>query len=342
MSDQIWWYVTRSASIVAWIAAAASVLIGLLTSSRLLGRRPTIPWLTDIHRSLSGIAVTFVAIHMVSLWLDGFVDFGPAELLIPWVAEVPGLSATGIAFGVIAAWLIFAVEATSLVKDHMSKRAWHGIHLSSYLVLALGTVHALLIGSDVANPILASIGISLLTAVFIVGVIRVDRVQRTVTVEQSTDSPASPDDSPAPSDPPDPPASPTVPPTPTGAAPWGGIPQLDVDRGRPGDVTTPQPGWFPPVRLESDDDPVADRAMGPPADPAIDPAPDRAMGPPADRDVRSRRLPPPPARPARPAAPAPSDQGSPSRRPPPPAPRRIDPRSGADPMPPPPSRPRDR
>lgn len=178
MSDQIWWYVTRSSSIVAWFAAALSILIGLLTSSRLLGRRPTIPWLTDFHRSLSGISVIFVFIHMGSLWLDGFVDFGPAELLVPWVAEVPGLSRTGIAFGVIAAWFLFAVEATSLVKDQLSKEAWYQIHLSSYLVLGLGTYHALRIGSDITNPIVVSLGISILTAILIGTGIRVRRMQR--------------------------------------------------------------------------------------------------------------------------------------------------------------------
>ncbi len=177
MSDQFFWYVTRSAALVSWLSASLSLLVGLVTSSRLLGRRPTIPWLVDLHRLLAAMAVMFLGVHMLSLWLDGYVQFGPAELLIPWVATVPGLSRTSIALGVIAAWLLAAVQVTSLIKDRLPDNVWRTIHLSSFGTLAAGTIHAIQVGSDTENPLVVGIGVSMLTAIALAAAVRVLRLR---------------------------------------------------------------------------------------------------------------------------------------------------------------------
>jgi DMSO/TMAO reductase YedYZ heme-binding membrane subunit len=178
MSDQFFWYVTRSAALITWLTSAASILVGLMTSSRVLGRRPTIPWLVDLHRMFAAMTMTFLAIHMVSLWLDSFVRFRFDDLLIPWVADVPGLTKSSIAYGVIAAWLVAAVQLTSLVKDRMAERLWRSIHLLSFVVLGLGTLHAIQAGSDIDNPIVLGLGVSVLTAVLLATVMRVLRYRQ--------------------------------------------------------------------------------------------------------------------------------------------------------------------
>ena len=178
MSDQIFWYLSRSSGLVSWLAAAGAILVGTMIPSRLLGRKPTIPWLTDLHRMLAAMASVFLLIHMATLWFDEFVALRFDDLLIPWVAEIPGLSRTSLALGVIAAWLMAAVELTSLVRERLPERLWHSIHLTSYLILALGTVHAVLAGSDVTNPVIASIGTSALTAVILATVVRLRRRRR--------------------------------------------------------------------------------------------------------------------------------------------------------------------
>ncbi len=165
MSEQIFWYITRSAALISWLAAAAAMLSGLLTSSRLLGRRPTIPWLVDLHRYLSAMSIVFLVVHMATLWLDPFVAFRFGDLLVPWQASVPGLSGTSLALGVLAAWLVALVQVTSYLKDRMPPRTWRTIHLGSYGVLVMGTIHAIQTGSDVGNPIVLGIGVSMLAAV---------------------------------------------------------------------------------------------------------------------------------------------------------------------------------
>jgi len=178
MSDQIFWFLSRSSGLMAWLAAAGAMLAGAMIPSRMLGRRPTIPWLTDLHRMLGAMASVFLLIHMGTLWFDHFVAFRFDDLLIPFVADVPGLSRLSLALGVVAAWLFAAVELTSLVRERLPERLWRSIHLTSYLILVLGTVHAVLAGSDIGNPIIASIGTSVLTAVILATVVRVRRMRR--------------------------------------------------------------------------------------------------------------------------------------------------------------------
>ena len=189
MSDQFFWYVTRSAALVAWLSASLSLLVGLATSSRLLGRRPTIPWLVDFHRLLAAMAMVFLGVHMLSLWLDGYVEFGPAELLVPWVATVPGLTRTSIALGVIAAWLLAAVQVTSLIKDRLPDTVWRTVHLSSFGTVAAGTVHAIQAGSDTENPIVVGLGVSMLTAIALATAVRAVRLRDAARAQQAASAP---------------------------------------------------------------------------------------------------------------------------------------------------------
>ena len=172
MSEQIFWFATRSAGILAWFAATASVVVGLMLSSRTLGRRPTFPWLTDFHRYFGAMSIVFLAIHLITLWADSFVDFGLAELLVPGRAEVAGLSELSLVLGVFAGWLLVIVEASSFIKSHLPRQWWHTLHLTSFGVVVMGAVHGIEAGSDTDNLYLVATATSVATAITMLTVVR--------------------------------------------------------------------------------------------------------------------------------------------------------------------------
>lgn len=172
MSDQFFWFATRSAGILAWFSAASSLVVGLLLSTRALGRRPTIPWLLDLHRFFGAMSVVFLAIHLFTLWADSFVSFGPAELFVPGVAHVPGLSRFSLALGVVAGWFLVIIEASSLIRTYLPARFWHTLHLTSFGVVAAGAIHAIQAGSDTDNRYVIALAASITTAVCLLAVIR--------------------------------------------------------------------------------------------------------------------------------------------------------------------------
>jgi DMSO/TMAO reductase YedYZ heme-binding membrane subunit len=87
---------------------------------------------------------------MFALWVDSFVTFGPAELLVPLAsAWKPG----AVAWGIVGFYLLAAIEITSLLQRRMPRRAWHAIHLSSFGLFGFATIHALTAGTDASTPL---------------------------------------------------------------------------------------------------------------------------------------------------------------------------------------------
>jgi len=144
---QIWWESARAAGIVAWALATLAVIGGLQLSTRLL-RKPAPAWVLDVHRFVGGLAVVFTLVHMLGLLLDPYIGYGPADLFVPFVSAFkPG----AVALGIVAFYLLLAVELTSLAMRKLPRRVWHGVHLSSYLLFVLATVHGITSGTDRHN-----------------------------------------------------------------------------------------------------------------------------------------------------------------------------------------------
>ncbi len=138
MNEQFWWYVSRSAGIAAWALALASVLWGIALATRALGPNPKAPWLLDLHRHLGGLTVLFTGIHMGALVADNYVHFGLADLLVPFASA---WKTGAVAWGVIAFWLLLGIELTSLLMKRIPKVWWRRIHLTSYAVAVMTTIH---------------------------------------------------------------------------------------------------------------------------------------------------------------------------------------------------------
>lgn len=145
MNPQIWWYFTRGSGIVAWLMLTASVIWGIVLSTKAFPEHRRPAWLLDLHRWLGGLTVTFVAIHLATLVADSYVEFDLADLTIPFASEWRPLA---VALGVLATWLLIAVEVTSLAMKRLPRRVWRAVHMSSYAVFLFASVHAAFAGTD--------------------------------------------------------------------------------------------------------------------------------------------------------------------------------------------------
>ena len=145
MTSHLWWYVARAGGIVAWALVLASCTWGLLHALRAFGRRPSPAWMLSTHRYLSALALTFVAVHVAAILLDGYVHFSLADVLVPLVSSWHPVA---VAWGIVGMYVVVAVEITSLVRGRLSPRVWRGVHVLSYVLLALVTVHFLAAGTD--------------------------------------------------------------------------------------------------------------------------------------------------------------------------------------------------
>jgi hypothetical protein len=148
------WYLARASGLIAWGLLAASVMWGLTISTRLFRGRPRPAWLLDLHRFLGGLGSIFVGVHVGALLLDTFVHFGLASVLVPFVATWHPVA---VAWGVVALYLLVAVELTSLARRRLSKRLWRETHYASFPLFAVATVHGLTAGTDARGLLVVAV-----------------------------------------------------------------------------------------------------------------------------------------------------------------------------------------
>lgn len=151
--DKLWWFVSRSAGMVAWAVCTASILWGLALSTRLIRRRGAPAWLLDLHRFLGVLSIVFTAIHLAALYIHAKVEFkefpfGLPELFLLWESTYkPG----PVAWGIVAFYLLVAVQVSSWLMKRIRRRLWHTIHLSSFALFVMATIHSFTAGTDRNN-----------------------------------------------------------------------------------------------------------------------------------------------------------------------------------------------
>lgn len=144
-NQQLPWYLARASGVIALALLVASLVWGVLLATRVLRPHDRPAWLLDLHRWLGGMAVGMTGLHLLGLWLDGYVHFGLTELLIPGASEYRPVA---VALGIVALYLLVAVELTSLLRRRLGARTWRLVHTSSYALTWLAVVHGALAGSD--------------------------------------------------------------------------------------------------------------------------------------------------------------------------------------------------
>jgi hypothetical protein len=148
VDTRFWWWLSRSSGIVAWVVVAAAVVWGLLASTKMIRKRGMPAWILDLHRYLGTLTIVFVAIHIVAIWADSYVDFGPRQLFVPFIST---WRPHAVAWGIASTYLLVAIQTTSWAMRRLPRRLWHRIHLLSLPMIAMATVHGFLAGTDRGN-----------------------------------------------------------------------------------------------------------------------------------------------------------------------------------------------
>jgi hypothetical protein len=181
MSGTLPWYVARSSGLVAWGMLAASMVWGLLMTTKVLRARVKNAWLLDLHRWLGGLALVFTGVHVIAILGDTYVHFGLASVLVPLASTWHPVA---VAWGVVSLYLLAAVEFTSLARRHLTHALWRRVHMVSFPLFVTSTIHGLSAGTD-SRTVMAAVGAALvLSAVTWLSVVR---------LVQIADGPAPPD-----------------------------------------------------------------------------------------------------------------------------------------------------
>lgn len=162
MNEEVWWFLARSAGIVALVALVASMVWGILLSTRLFRPHDRPAWLLEMHSYLGVLALLGTGLHLAGLALDGYVHFGVTELFVPGASPYRPVA---VGIGVVTMYLMLVVQVSAALRRRLPKRVWRGVHYASYPMIWGGLLHAGMAGTDTINRLYQGLALSLVAVV---------------------------------------------------------------------------------------------------------------------------------------------------------------------------------
>lgn len=156
------WYASRATGIIALIMLTGVVVLGVAVQRR--GTLPGLPKFATVglHRSISLLAVVFLAIHVLSAVLDSYVSIDIVAAFVPFVSSYEPL---WLGLGAVSFDLILALIATSLLRARIGRRTWRAVHWLAYVSWPVAVAHSLGSSTDMQSGWLLLLGIACIFAV---------------------------------------------------------------------------------------------------------------------------------------------------------------------------------
>ena len=148
-SGSAYWYLTRGSGAVSLVLLTASVALGVVNVQRWRARG----WprfVTDrLHRNVSLLVLVFLALHILTAIVDGFVPISVRDVFVPFGGAYRPL---WLGLGVVAFDLLLALTITSVLRSRIGWRGWRAVHWTAYACWPVALIHGLGTGSDAARP----------------------------------------------------------------------------------------------------------------------------------------------------------------------------------------------
>jgi methionine sulfoxide reductase heme-binding subunit len=138
MNASILWYSSRAVGVVSLVLFTAVLVLGIATAGR--AASPAFPRaaVLRLHRTLSITATAFIAVHILTAVLDGYVDISFWDTVVPFRSAFDPF---WIGLGTVAIDLLIAIGVTSAFRRRLSLRAWRVVHLSAYAMWPIAVIH---------------------------------------------------------------------------------------------------------------------------------------------------------------------------------------------------------
>ena len=139
------WFITRATGTVSLVLLTVTVALGIVNIRRThIGDTPRFV-IESVHRTAALLAVSFVAVHVVTTLLDGFAPIHPLDLIVPFRSTYRPV---WLGLGTVAFDLLVALVVTSLLRRRLGLRAWRTTHWLAYACWPVALFHGLGTGSD--------------------------------------------------------------------------------------------------------------------------------------------------------------------------------------------------
>jgi len=143
------WYVTRGTGLVAMLLLTGTIALGVLEVNRWSSPRWPRFVTAALHKNVSLLATTFLAVHIVTAVVDSYAPIHWIDLVVPFTSAY---RAAWLGLGAVASDLVIALLITSLLRTRIGYATWRVIHWAAYACWPIAVVHGLGTGTDTRQP----------------------------------------------------------------------------------------------------------------------------------------------------------------------------------------------
>jgi predicted ferric reductase len=160
--SRVYWYMARSAGIVAYLLVWGSVAWGLMVTNKVLDGvvKPILTY--ELHQFLSIAALVAAVFHAFILLGDGYIQFSVLDLVIPFRASYQPV---WVGLGILGWYVMAGLVLSFYIKKRIGHRVWRLVHYSSFAVWVMVTIHGVLAGSDSHWPLMQVLYIAAIVSV---------------------------------------------------------------------------------------------------------------------------------------------------------------------------------
>lgn len=148
MNSQALWFLTRGTGAASLLLLTTSVVLGISTVGQLrLGRWPRF-FTPALHRSVSLLVLTLLAVHILTAVLDTYVSIQLADAVLPFTGTYRPV---WLGLGALAFDLLLALVVSSVLRARLGYRTWRALHWVAYACWPVALTHGLGTGTDATS-----------------------------------------------------------------------------------------------------------------------------------------------------------------------------------------------
>src|SRR5437899_4737413 len=144
--QNVTWDIARAGGFTAYILLTLAVVVGLALSTQIQSpsRWPRL-LNSELHNFLTLLGTIFLVVHVLAVWVDPFTRFGWNEVFIPLASHY---RPEWMALCIVALYLGIAIGISTWLRPRIGYTWWRRLHVLTFGVYVLATLHGLGTGSD--------------------------------------------------------------------------------------------------------------------------------------------------------------------------------------------------
>jgi predicted ferric reductase len=145
-TPKAFWFLSRATAISSYFVLWISMMLGLAMTTQLSSKGTNRAAIYEMHKFTSILGLVLAGLHALLLLGDQYLQFGLANILIPFSTTFYRPFWVGL--GQVAFYVWLTLITSFYVRRQLSRTGWRWIHYASFATFLLALCHGITSGTD--------------------------------------------------------------------------------------------------------------------------------------------------------------------------------------------------